>query len=36
MRKKSTIFEGLKRKRNTGICVLADAFCVLRDETKKG
>ena len=24
MRKKSTIFEGLKCKRNTGICVLPD------------
>ena len=29
MCKKSTIFEGLKRKRNTGICRLADVLCVL-------
>ena len=35
MRKKGTLLEGLKRKRNTGICVLADVFCVLWDGTKK-
>ena len=32
--KKSTIFEGLKQERNTGICVLADVFCVLWNGTK--
>ena len=35
MRKKSTIFESLKRKRKTGVCVLADVFCVLWDGTKR-
>ena len=35
MHKKSSIFEGLKWKRNTGTCVLANVFCVSWDGTKK-